>query len=59
MTTPTIHDNVVEAFKALFLGYTGAHDTFEIKSTDPQTEKKSGIARTIHNAPTTRSWREH
>ena len=59
MTTPAINDDVVGAFKALFSGYTGAHGTFEIKSTDPQTEKKSGIARTILNALTTCSWREH
>lgn len=59
MTTPIINDDNVEEFKALFSGYTRAHGTFEIKSTDPQTQKKAGIARTILNAPTTNSWQEH
>ena len=44
MITPTPNNEDVEAFKTLFSGYTGAHGTFEVRATDPQTGKKSGKA---------------
>jgi hypothetical protein len=59
MITPTLNDEDVEEFKTLFSGYTEAHGTFEIKTTGPQTEKKSGKALTILNTPTTSLWQGH
>jgi hypothetical protein len=59
MITPTPNNEDVEAFKTLFSGYTEAHGTFEIKTTDPQTGKKSGKAQTMPGAPAISAWQGH
>ena len=59
MITPAPNNEDVEAFKTLFSGYTGAYGTFEIKTTDPQTGKKSGKAQTMPGAPASSVWQGH
>ena len=59
MITPTPNNEDVEAFKTLFSGYTGAHGTFEVRATDPQTGKKSGKAQTTVGAPAISEWQGH
>lgn len=59
MSAPTLNNEDVKAFRALFSGYTEAHGTFEIKWTEPQTGKKKGEYTTIHCSAPTQAWQGH
>ena len=56
-STPTNADTAL--FKTLFAGYSQAHGVFEMKSSDPETGKIKGSARTVSGSAPIQAWEEH